>query len=209
MAIPDLPVAPSTIARKRPWWASVWFWMLLGAATGGSFFTWTQRAALRRGALAAPEAGQELAKAARERLPAAKAVGEELLQAAKDFGEEYLPQQLPERDESLPSQPSAARLAAPKDPTRDFNQIPREARVQRTQRARHMARELRGGLKDSGQVQETRQLMGAPVLLHKHKVSFWITDLGRGIKYSAYFAAFFGVLGYLLFRTTQTHGRTF
>ena len=52
--------------------------------------------------------------------------------------------------------------------------------------------------------------MGAPVLLHHYKVPFWSTDLGRGIKYSAYFTVFFGVVGYILFRNSDKHhARTF
>ncbi len=171
----------------RSWYASIGFWVLLGAVVGLGVFGWSQRQGLWRTALA----GLPQARAAGGRLAES---GQKLAKTAQGFAEDYLPDR--PKPEHFPDQPAASTLSRPTDPSRRGAR--REFRISR--KARRQLLEVSGGAPNAAQVQDVRQHINAPVLIDEFEVPFWQTDLGRGIKYSLCFAAFFGLLGYALFR---------
>lgn len=184
------PPEPKT-SGGRPWFGSVLLWVLFGAAVGGSTFAWTQR--------------RELASMVKD--PQARAVGRDLKQAAQDFADEYIPAAKKWEGDRTPVHPSADKLSAPVDPAH----TERLRAGQKGSTSRSLGVRRRAGeesMKSAADAEEYRQDINMPTIDNRFVVPFWGTDLGRGIKYSAYFALFFGALGWFLFRNTDKHGRT-
>jgi len=176
----------------RPWWTTMAAWFVMGAFVGAGVFAWTAR--------------RELGSMVKD--PRALAVGRDLKQAAKDFAEEYIPAAKKWEGDTSPEQPSADRLVAPIDPANTRGRVVgRQGTTDRSLGVRRRAGEK--AMKSATDAEEYRQDMNMPVLRDEFVVPFWNTDLGRGIKYSACFAIFFGSVGYLMFMIQNKHGRTY
>ncbi|MFH2204640.1 MAG: hypothetical protein ABIJ96_16115 [Elusimicrobiota bacterium] len=165
----------------KPWWASLWFWLLAAVFAATMSFAWMQRAALLR--------------AYRLYMPGMTATGKSLLKNAKD----YTGQPAMDEDDGLPGQPSAVRLSAPVDPSRGFAKT--DARVRTSSKGRRIMRDVSGrGKSGAGEVQEVRQFMNAYEVSHEKELGFWQSDEGIGIQISLSISFFFFCVGYVLFQ---------
>jgi hypothetical protein len=183
---PEIPKEP-----PKRWWSAIGGWFVMGALFGVGVFAWTAR--------------RDLGSMVKD--PRALAAAKDLKQAAKDFAEAYVPAAKKYEGEAAPEQPSADQLAAPVDPSHARSQVGQKGTTGRSLGVRRRANEK--DMQSAADAVEYRQDMRMEVLQDDFSVPFWDTDLGRGIKYSAYFSLFFGAVGWLLFMTQSKHRRTF